>query len=814
MIGSIPVEALIVVSLLAAASCVLLWLEAGGRVSRTSKWILLGFSVLLGMTLLQAVPLPAAFARAIAPATADIWERALMPLEEAGPAWHTLSISPASTHVELLKGLFYGSLFLAALRVAGLEHGHRFLTRVVIASTSIMAFVALAHVATGAQTVFGLYHPREPGAYIAGHLAPLLNKNHLAAYLGLGACVSFGTLLSRRSVPRALSGGMALVLSATCILQASRGATGALVFGLVLTLALALYTQRRFRSTRAAGVIMAAAALAAGVIVSLSFVGEAFFTRDLTKVGIAKTSLELIRESPLVGFGRGTFESVFPSVRLDPTYVTWTNPEVIVIQWVVEWGVPVAIAGFAILAWPLRPQVLLGAVRPAIGPWVAIVATVLHDLVDFHLEVPGIVAAVILCVAIVVSGSAPSPPPKEPAQKRRPRALAIACALATLVAIAIVLPDRGHSLAQERRLLSAEALDASVPRATFHDDIRAALLRYPAEPFLPLLGAVRAQTRGEPGVVAWVGRALERNPRFGRAHFVLARSFAKRNPSQARLEYRLAYEYDAALRAAVVKESVAIVDGPDAALELVPAGPAGTELLEEMVGALRDRLPATAVLLDREIEARDPNALSPRERAVEAAVSDALTDEPWCVGDSCINAATAIAGDLVRREPDACKAHVFVAQLRLKQRDRRALDDLADQIEHVADRPSCQRRFIEVAIEYGQTARADAALDQLVRGGCGATTECIALYQWAASMEEQRGHYVRAVRMYRRISELAPEREDVLERIGELGDRDGVLTDALDAYRTLSLRHPSDPRWTRRIAQLTSAARTSPARSP
>ena len=95
-------------------------------------------------------------------------------------------------------------------------------------------------------------------------------------------------------------------------------------------------------------------------------------------------------------------------------------------------------------------------------------------------------------------------------------------------------------------------------------------------------------------------------------------------------------------------------------------------------------------------------------------------------------------------------------------------------------------------------------------GGCGAVAECSALYVWAASTEESRGHWLRAVQAYRRVLELNPERDDLLERIGQLGSHEGVLGQALDAYASLAARHPGDPRWPARIAELRANVRASP----
>ena len=54
------------------------------------------------------------------------------------------------------------------------------------------------------------------------------------------------------------------------------------------------------------------------------------------------------------------------------------------------------------------------------------------------------------------------------------------------------------------------------------------------------------------------------------------------------------------------------------------------------------------------------------------------------------------------------------------------------------------------------------------------------------SMEAGRGHYVRAVRLYRRVLDLTPDREDLLEHIGELGS--GTASSPRPSTRTASSR--------------------------
>jgi hypothetical protein len=191
-LGSLHPIVLCVMASWAALSCSLLWMHPPNRMPRGSGTILLAFAILIGATVLQAVPLPASTVAALAPANADIWGRALSPLREAGPAWHPITVAPAATHQEVLRGLFYASTFFAALRISTMEGGCAFLERVVVASVGVLALAHLAHPIIGAERVFGVYRPREIYAYRAGRYGPLLNANHLAAYLNLTSARASG----------------------------------------------------------------------------------------------------------------------------------------------------------------------------------------------------------------------------------------------------------------------------------------------------------------------------------------------------------------------------------------------------------------------------------------------------------------------------------------------------------------------------------------------------------------------------------------------------------------------------------------------
>lgn len=825
-IGSLLPSVLIVMATLAAVACALLWIEPPERVARAAKWLAIAWALLVGFTILQVVPLPASIVHALAPGNADIWERSLSAFHEPSPLWHPISVAPAATRLEVLRGAFYGCVFFAALRVASERHGTTFLEGVLMVSGALLALVSLGHAAVDAKTVFGVYRPREIYAYAPGRYGPLLNVNQLTAYLNAGACVAMGAALRRRpSFPRPLLIAAAVLLAGTSVWGASRGGTGALMLGILLTVGLSIYARSKFSTARAEIAIPIVLVFAAAAIAGLGFSEEArqdLASRDVSKVGAAVNALALVPRSPFFGWGRGAFEGIFPSVRQSVEYVTFTNPENILVQWSSEWGLPVSVLAAAVILYALRPGTMLNAARPAVGAWVAIVVVVVHDLVDFHLEVPGVMAVIATTGAIVVGARAQSTGAtgaRGEATGGRLRYVAFAATALTIPAAIAVAPNVDHLLSDERARLSAHSQDSTVSEEQFRKELRDSVQRYPAEGFLPLMGAVRAQTLGDGNVLPWVARALEVNPRFGRAHLVLARSLASRYRSQARLEYRLAYENDVGLREATLTEVPRLVGNADDALQLVPDGALGVPVLEHLAEAIAPRLPASAAILDDEIERRAPQSAVVARRRVAAALSDVAHGHAWCAPrDVCAQRAISAAQALVARDRTSCEAHVLLSRVRVANNEAiLAFDELERAVDVVTAREECQRALVDLALETKQTRRVDIALERLVRAGCGTSKECADLYAWAGDVEDRRGRTASAISFYKRAINIDPDRVELASRVGELATSLGLLSEALDAYSTLARRYPDDPRWTTALESTqreVDRARLAPPRTP
>lgn len=793
-VGTVHRISLLIVSAAIAIALGLVWAAPIGKLPRDVRWIVYGALVLIGFTALQVIPLPNGLVGAIAPVNADIWARSLVPFGEDGLAFHPISVAPTMTYLQILRGLVYLAVYLATVRLVASDQAV-FVERAIVLSTSLMGMLALAHPAVGAEKVLGLYRPRNLYAFSTNYYAPLLNPNHLAAYLNIGFCLAFASLLGAKPMlPRPLLGALALFLAGSSIWAGSRGGMGALALAIITIGFLSTWAKSK-RSYRGGQFVVApligmAAAILIGFASSDSARGELSNT-DLGKLDVAKRALDLIFEAPWFGFGRGAFEDVFPRVSTELRYVTYTNPENIVAQWTTEWGLPVSLFAGAVFLWALRPANVLSSIRPAIGAWTAIIVSVVHDLVDFHLEVPGVMIPIAACAAIVTSRRVPGTESRVLGNK------VFALSAVTGVVALLVAFSSGSSLADDRERLSKHAVDSTVGAETFRAEERSAMLRHPSEPFLPLMGAVRAQVFGEGSVVSWVAAALERYPRFGRAHLVLARSLGRRNPSQARLEYRLAYEYDLGLRGEVITEGAKLVDGVSTAFELVVAGTGRERALELLSSELTQRLPATSYALDTELLRAEPSNDVVLMRRAEDAVSDLTNHHPWCATEDCAGAALDATEANVRAHPERCAPHLLRARaVTVSSEDivvrQRALDELVKSLDEVAERTRCQRSILELLRELGDDRYIGTMLQAIMRGGCGSDAECVDLYVWAAQFEERRSREVSALAYYKQALQRDHEREDVLAAILRIASKHDLLVDAHMAADALARRHPDD----------------------
>jgi len=825
-LGAIHTPILCITAALVAASAAFAWMHAPVVRPRLAVSVLLATGVgLILFTLFQLVPLPAPLLHLLAPRNADVWSRALLPMHLPGPSWTPLSLDPIATSIEVLRGITYVGAFLTVVRVASRRGGTLFCSAVLVISATLVGMAGLLHPAMGAERVFGIYRPETLIA--SRHIAPLLNSNALAAYVNIGFFIALGEGLAARTVvPRPISLAFAVVLMAIELWLASRGGMLSLLVGAALVVWMSRVAGRRYRQdikhvTYGVLIVGSMAAIAIFVLATSDEAWNELADTSVSKVHVYAPALRMIRSSFLFGAGRGSFESAFPAFRDETGYFTYTHPENILLQWASEWGVPVTLLALAAIAWSLRPAVLFSHSRPAVGAQVALATAFLHNLVDFNSEFPGVVLAFAACAGLVTAGTGVGSFRRIDAWARHPRLVAWLPAAATVLAGLLVLSHLNDDLFSDRRKLEQAAL-APEPQEAFYELVRPALLRHPAEAYMPFAGALRALVAKDESVWPWAGRALELSPVYAPAHFILARSLFRHAPSQARLEYRYAVTQAPASYNDVSNESVFLVTGPNDAMELVPEGETGLKMLRALAARMGERLPATQIALDEEILRRNPDAVDAvtrRARALALDIGDA-TVAPWCDGPrfgSCVEQASAIAGRLEQLEPTRCEGYLLEARATALGGDvDQAIHRLESKVDNLDDQTPCLTEMIRIANEAKRESDMTRIIDKLARVDCTDDNHCANQLLLAARMEQQFGNPRRALMFYRRARERYPFRDDIWEEDAHSASLLGLHAEALDAYMELVKRHPEHPEWTAAAARERQALVETPlrARSP
>ena len=805
-VGTVHPRVLCVVTAVLILAAVAAWSRAEAMSTRPAATMLLVTGI--GLTLysaLQCAPLPQGVLAAISPHAADVWSRALSPLHEPASALAPVSVDPIATRFEVLKGVAYLLAFVTALRIARSRNGVTFLSGVVIATGVVLAVTALLHPAFGAKKLFGVY---DPGFGISErHIAPLLDPNHLAAYLNLAFCLALASAVaSDPPIPRAIALAIVFLLGSTQIWVASRGGVASLILGAVFVFALRRAAPSASRPRpKASEPVVAGVVILAGLGMLFlasqdNLVGELFQT-DLSKLDLARQAMRVALAYPMVGSGRGSFETAYPQFLQDVGYNRFTHPENVVAQWTSEWGFPVAIAAFVAIGFALRPSTALARSHLASGAWAGLAAVAAQNLVDFSSEVPGVMLSAVVCAAIVVAGSAGrSARWKIEGWSRAPIVVAVTAALVGVLVCGWAALALDHDVKHDRDALH-DAAAAVVPVDTMHAMARSAMQRHPAEPYLPFAVALRATAAADDDLIPWIGATLERARVYGPAHMVFARALQRRFPAQARLEYRLAFEQAPYLTGYAGHELPELVRSFYDAMELVPTGPAGPRVLATLVEALEARLPATRVRLDHELSSRVPTSLGPVARAARDAGDDVGLENPapWCEGGlraACIDQALALARQVEQLAPHKCQGFALESRVILATGDAdRSIDALQRAADSVDDRTDCLQALVQLATDAHRDARALAALDAIVKAGCLDENECARRLVWVAATEQARGSSLKALATYKLAYARAPQDDSILVRMAALAAQVGLHAEALEDYERLAKRQPGQAMW-------------------
>ena len=566
----------------------------------------------------QLVPLPPGLLLALSPHTAGIFTDALGPLGLPW-SWRPISLDPGGTAAELCKAAVFAAAALAAAVLAGSSDRRR---------DQLLRGIALAGVAVTVVYYAAALLGRSP---LVAPRATFVNPNHLAGFLLLSAWPGLGFALRARGAARlAWLLAFAFTASGTFLSLSRAGVTAFFVAaGLFAWMSVrrepprrrgippppmvdALPLRRRaahfLRSSRTPVIIGVFAALAISAWLALGrIVHEMSTVSDSSttalKLGMWPLALQMIREFPLFGIGRGAFATVYPAYKWEPVQRTFTHVENEWLQLPLDLGVLPGIALIGLVAWAwfsaARRRDLS---RPLAGALAGAGALVAQNLFDFSLEVPGV--AIPFAMVIAIAGR------DLPRVRLRPWAIRALAGALLVVAVAGLSVHRAHPTEEDAAAVAAAATaDEAVALAA------KTLEWHPADYIPPtVVGGKLASERRCREALPWLTRAMARNPTAPEPHRAAGYCLAGTGQlAFAKREYRLAFSYG---DQGALAEANVLFPGPGELFEVAPDTPAGLLAAGHL---LRDRPAEAAEAFRRAWESfHEPRALAPLASAALA----------------------------------------------------------------------------------------------------------------------------------------------------------------------------------------------------
>jgi tetratricopeptide (TPR) repeat protein len=520
LLGGAPVWA---AELIALATVALLAVLSTWELPAERNWGLYTVGGLWLFTIFQRLPLPRGLIGLVAPGRMAPVEDTVALLDgEVG--WLPLTLDPGGTEVAILTG---ATVVAGWMLGSGLcrRYGRRPVLVLAGAAVIVTLVVSAIHWVAGAELLYGFYEPRyQP----LRPVAPLANANQFGALLAFGAVLQTGLALEERFRLRRFGWATAAIASAVAAVgTGSRGAAGSLVLGFLLFGGLLALRRREIRLQRGVVLGLVGSAAAATMLViagSDSALESELGQQDLSKLDVAWSALPIALGHPLVGVGRGAFSASF--ARFDNAGL-FTHPENLLVQWVVEWGLPVALAAVAVLAFVLSRG--FRSRRPGpLAATAALFALGAHDLVDFALELPAVALVAALVAGAVVT--------RRSSRDREEPKLVRGAAVLLLVGVfgAVALSPGLSWMRSDFLARAAESWGEEVP-----ETLEAAVRDHPLDAGLVLLMAWQAHRAQRSDAGRWLNRAMDLAPDWAGPHHLAAQALWNRGRlDQAALELR------------------------------------------------------------------------------------------------------------------------------------------------------------------------------------------------------------------------------------------------------------------------------------
>ncbi len=762
------------------------------------------FLGLLAITVVQIIPLPAPLVELISPYAYEVRSRALLPLGGDVPAFMPLSLDVSFTVVEIGKLILYTVVYWMCLGWTK-KWGSKFILNLVIFAGVAAAGVLITHKILMLSKIYAFYTPVHLAFNKDVVSAPLINANHMSAFLGLSTAVAIGRALAIRDrSKRILMVVLAGLMGASLVLTLSRGGIAAFVAGqlLFIVLRVSLKSRKKSQSRTESASPRMTAWLPVGLVISLglalfvaqdAIIGE-FASGDAKKLDLIWEGLPLVGHFVGTGVGRGAFWVGLPLVSDIGAGITYTHAENAVVQILAEYGVlfgtaallvPLFIVGRFLRSPPSGTERVAGVV--------AIVAFGLHNLVDFNMEIPGVAVVVVALLAVLVGGQHRRSKKSDGAAVTVSRPVVIAGAVLIIVVSGVMVYHFARkTVGEEERELRQALADGET--AAFSDkNIGAVLKRHPSSWYFPFIVGVNAFHKGEENPLPWFARAIELNNGSASAHFYAGRTFLRAGKlDQALLEFRTAARLQHAFAAAAAKDLVSVVPQFDG-LSAIAVKKSDRLLLWgalAQVFSMRG-LDLEAEKVDLALLKEDPlNAKSLARHASRLARRGETT------------AAIELASRL-KNTPDFGPAGAKLLAWILQESGdlKQAVAVLEEQNELSPRRRDILTALAHVQQKAGDTDRA-LRTAQAVRAISQGMKSQAQAFELEANINQQAGRFTVALALLRQAHAMDPSNVATLRKIVRLAESTDDKTRLLEALSKLNAMNPHDQETAQRLKEL------------
>lgn len=777
------------------------WLLLGsGRIPPIPiiSWVFLFLAL---WTLIQCFPLPISVLAKISPGSAEIWRQSLRLANETNPTGAPLTLAPEQTWLEASKwGAYAGLSFLGAwwARYRGIST----ILWAVLSLSLCVGTVTVLHGLWDAQTIFGIYKPLH--TFPRWTRGPLLNVNHLSAYLSLGFYAALALLLGDRtpSIKRAtLLFGGALALVVGILALASRAAVVALLLGGLLMPLVLLEDGRGKRSLQRKQIqqkalITLVAVFGTGATLALygfeEGISKGLGEKNFSKLQVAYDSLKMIQDFWLTGVGRGAFEGVFFYYKSAGDYEAWGHPENLLVQWASEWGIPVTLLALGGISWAVFRSPWRAS-RSARVLMLGLGMLLLHNLLDFNLEVPAIGGLVATLWGAVTGGYLSSKKEISTSRQRIFLLIALACTVLTTLFAWSKHPEIPLLERKEAYQILQRAQQSEEPLEL--DTFQAWMRRYPADPYFPAAAGLLLGRTDPSKAMSWFAWALRRGPNLGVIRLGLAEVLGRSGyREQALLEVRLAVERDPSslfraiglvgylatslddIRIATPKSNLAILFQEGIAKRILHR--------REIFSALR-----------HEILQRSPCIGWLQESIFREQLADLNTNSPPCSNlngkESCLKHMEETLSR-IHDCPNLKEIHTrlhaeFIWTL---GNQTQALEELERACSQSDDLVACFQLLAEWASNTTDSSRLRRAINLVRSRRCQNPSSCAATWAWSAGLLQRAQDLPAALLALEKASEQDPQNPDFLYQQVVLCQKMNANERALQILRKIVARFP------------------------